>query len=457
MSTAGAFDPTPVEGAADLAAWMEQGSKPKAQWRIGTEHEKFGFRTSDHAPLPFNDVPGAPSVRAMLEGFQQFGWSLVTEDGIPIGANRDSASVSLEPGGQLELSGAALETLHETCGEVNSHLVEVRTIADEIGAGFMGLGFAPTWSLDEMPLVPKARYGLMRDYMMKVGRVGREMMFRTCTVQVNLDYSSEADMAKKLRVGLSLQPVATALFANSPFADGRPNGWQSLRAQVWSDTDPDRTGMLPCAFEDGFGFERYVDWAIDVPMYFVRRDDVFHSAQGATFRQFMDGKCAAFPGEKPTLGDWEDHLSTLFPEARVKRFIEMRGADAGLWGRICALPAFWVGLLYDSDALDAAWDLAKDWTDAERDALRLLAPKLGLGTPLRNGTLQDIARQAVDISTAGLARRNQRNLHGEDETLFLNELRDIADSGRTPAERLLELWRTKWGGDVSQAFTACAY
>lgn len=457
MSTAGAFDPTPVEGLSDLASWMEEGSKPKAQWRIGTEHEKFGFRVADQAPLPFDAEPGAPSVRAMMEGFQRFGWELVTEGGNPIGAKRDSASVSLEPGGQLELSGAALETLHQTCGEVDGHLKEVRTIANEIGAGFMGIGFAPTWSLDEMPLVPKARYGLMRDYMMKVGRVGREMMFRTCTVQVNLDYSSEVDMAKKLRVALSLQPVATALFANSPFSDGRPNGWQSLRAQVWSDTDPDRTGMLPCAFEDGFGFERYVDWAIDVPMYFVRRDDVFHSAQGATFRQFMDGKCAAFPGEKPTLGDWEDHLSTLFPEARVKRFIEMRGADAGPWGRICALPAFWVGLLYDSDALDAAWDLAKDWTNAERDALRLLAPKLGLGTPLRNGTLQEIARQAVDISTAGLARRNQCNLHGEDETLFLNELRDIADSGRTPAERLLELWRTQWGGDVSQAFKACAY
>jgi glutamate--cysteine ligase len=456
MSMAGAFDPTPVGSAADLAAWMESGSKPKADWRIGTEHEKFGFRLVDHAPLPFED-PRGPSVRAMLEGFQRFGWELVVEDGVPIGCRRGGASVSLEPGGQFELSGAPLETLHQTCGEVSGHLKEVKEVADEIGAGFLGLGFAPTWALADMPRVPKARYGLMRDYMMKVGRLGREMMFRTATVQVNLDFASEADMAMKLRVGLALQPLATAIFANSPFADGRANGWLSLRAQVWSDTDPDRTGMLAFAFEKGFGFEAYVDWSLDVPMYFVRREGRFLWAEGATFRQFMAGRCPAVPGERPTLGDWEDHLSTLFPEARLKRFIEMRGADSGPWSRICALPAFWVGLLYDADALGAAWDLVKDWSAEERETLRLAAPKLGLRTPIRGRSFQDLGKEVVEIASAGLARRRRRNGHDDDERLFLEDVRDIVASGRTPAETLLARLRDEWKGDIARVFTECAY
>jgi glutamate--cysteine ligase len=457
MSMAGAFDPTPVESAADLADWMEKGSKPAQSWRIGTEHEKFGFRLDDLAPLPFEDPKGGPSVRRMVEGFERFGWELVREEGVPIGARRNSASVSLEPGGQLELSGAALDDLHQTCGETSSHLKEVRELADEMGAGFLGVGFAPTWALADMPLVPKGRYGLMRDYMLTSGRLGREMMFRTCTVQVNLDYSSEADMAKKLRVGLALQPVATAIFANSPFADGKPNGWLSLRAHVWADTDPDRTGMLPFAFEPGFGFEQYVDWALDVPMYFIRRNDHFLSARRATFREFMDGRCPAVPGEKPTIGDWEDHLSTLFPEARLKRFIEMRGADGGPWSRICALPAFWVGLLYDSQALDAAADLIKGWTAEERETLRLVAPKLGLKTPHRGRPLQALAKEVVEIGAGGLSRRAKLNGHGEDETLFLDDVRDIVGSGKSPAEVLLELYREEWGGDLRRLFENFAY
>jgi glutamate--cysteine ligase len=456
MSTAGAFDPTPVESVADLAAWMEAGCRPRDAWRIGSEHEKFGFRLSDHAPLPFEDGAG-PSVRKMLEGFQRFGWELVVENGVPIGCRRDGASVSLEPGGQFELSGAVVETLHETCGEVNGHLREVREVADEIGAGFLGLGFAPTWALADMPQVPKARYGLMREYMAKVGRVGREMMFRTATVQVNLDFASEADMAKKMRVALALQPVATALFANSPFAESRPNGWLSLRAQVWADTDPDRTGMLPFAFDDGFSFESYVDWALDVPMYFVRRGETFRPAQGATFRDFMKGRAPAAPGERPSLGDWEDHLSTLFPEARLKRFIEMRGADSGPWDRICGAPAFWVGLLYDDAALEAAWELVKDWTAEEREMLRLVAPKLGLRTPIRGRSLRDIAAFAIEIAQTGLKARDRRNAHGEDERIFLDELKQIVASGRTPAETLLERYRGEWGGDITRVFEACAY
>ncbi|MGD2133151.1 MAG: glutamate--cysteine ligase [Maricaulaceae bacterium] len=457
MSTAGAFDPTPVESMADLAAWLEAGSKPAADWRIGTEHEKFGFNLKTHEPLPFENPNGGPSVRKMLEGFQRFGWAVVEEDGFPIGCKRDGASLSLEPGGQFELSGAPVETVHQTCAEASAHLNELREIAEELGAGFMGVGFAPTWSLEDMPRVPKARYGLMRAYMAKVGRLGREMMFRTATVQVNVDFSSEADMVKKLRVALALQPLVTALFANSPFSDGRLNGWQSLRAHIWTDTDPDRTGMLPFAFEDGFGFEAYVDWAVDVPMYFVRRNDQFIDAQGCTFRQFLDGRYPAAPGERPSLGDWEDHLSTLFPEARVKRFIETRGADSGPWARICALPAFWTGLLYDQSALDAAWDLIKPWTAPEREAMRLTAPMLGLNTPTPIGPMKDLAAQALEIASAGLKARDRRSAAGDDETLFLKSLREIVARGRTPAEELIALYKGEWGGAVEPAFEACAY
>jgi len=445
----------PIENKDQLITWLSDGCKPADKWKIGTEHEKFGFRLNDHGPLPYSC--DGPSVRKMLEGLQRFGWQPMIEEGDLIGLLRDGASITLEPGGQFELSGAPLQTIHETCSEVNNHLLEVKQVADEIGAGFMGLGFSPVWSLADTPMMPKPRYKIMRDYMPKVGRLGQQMMFRSCTVQVNLDFSSEADMVKKLRVGLALQPVATALFANSPFADNRPNGFLSYRGYVWGDTDPDRTGMLPFAFEDGMGFERYVDYALDVPMYFVKRDGIYLNATGKSFRDFLDGKLDILPGEKPTLGDWEDHLSTLFPEVRLKQFLEMRGADGGPWGKLCALSAFWTGIYYHQPSLDAAWDLVKDWGTHEREGLRRTAPTIGLRAPFRNTNLQEITKQVLELSRIGLSAREQLNGHGENESLFLDEMQQIAISGITPAERLLEKYHGEWGGDLDKIFAIAAY
>ncbi len=444
----------PIEHRHQLVEHLEKGCKPKSAWRIGTEHEKFGFRVTDLSPLPYE---GANGVHAMLKGMQRFGWTPVKEGETIIGLSKDGGAISLEPGGQFELSGAPLKTVHETCAEVNLHLEQVREVASEIGAGFLGLGFAPHWTLAEMPVMPKGRYNIMRAYMPKVGGYGLDMMFRTCTVQVNLDFADEADMAKKMRVALALQPVATALFANSPFREGCPNGFKSYRSQIWTDTDNARAGRMPVVFEDGFGFERYVDYALDVPMYFVYRDGKYIDTSGASFRDFLDGRLRALPGDKPTLSDWADHLTTIFPEARLKRFIEMRGADGGPWRRICALPAFWLGLIYDRGALDAAWDLVKDWTAAERQALRLAVPSMGLMTPFRGRTLREIARTVLEISGAGLRARAASDGFGDTEEHFIHPLRQIVDSGVCPADELLAKFRGPWAGDVKRVFAEHAY
>ena len=445
-----------IEGKAELVEWVAAGEKPKSDWMIGTEHEKFGFLKDGLRPVPYH---GESSVNALLEGLREkFGWEGIFEGENIIGLKRDGASVSLEPGGQFELSGAPLDHIHQTCNEVNSHLREVREIADPLGIGFLGLGFSPIWSLEETPMMPKGRYGIMKNYMPKVGRLGHQMMFRSCTVQVNLDFASEADMLKKMRVALALQPVGTALFANSPFAEGRTNGFLSYRGHVWSDTDPDRTGMLPFMFEDGAGYEAYVDYALDVPMYFARRGGVYVDCAGHSFRDFMAGKLEPIPGERPTIEDWEDHLSTIFPEVRLKRFLEMRGSDSGPWDSLCAMPAFWVGLLYDDVALDAAWDLVKDWTSAQREAMRRSAPALGLKAAAPCGNLlQDFAKEVLKIASGGLKRRARLGQSGDDETGFLHDLHEIADSGLTPAERLLELYHGEWNKDLTKVFEARAY
>ena len=445
-----------IENKSELVAWFEVGNKPKADWRIGTEHEKFGFIKEGLRPLPYE---GDASVRVMLEGLRDtFGWAPIEEGGHLIGLKRDGASVSLEPGGQFELSGAPLEHIHQTCNEVNEHLKEVREIAEPLGVAFLGLGASPLWSLAETPVMPKGRYKIMMDYMDKVGRLGRQMMFRTCTVQTNLDFSSEADMVKKFRVSLALQPLGTALFANSPFMEGRTNGYLSYRSQIWTDTDPDRTGMLPFVFDEGFGFERYVDYALDVPMYFVRRGGKYLDASGLSFRDFLKGELDILPGEKPAMDDFEDHLSTIFPEVRLKRFLEMRGSDSGPWSRLCAFSAFWVGILYDQGALDAAWDLVKEWTGPQREVMRQGARTLGLKTPTPDGrNFQALALDVLAIARYGLKQRGQLSTSGDNETGFLAELDAIADSGVTPAERLLERYHTGWGRDVRPVFEALAY
>lgn len=450
----------PIERAEQLAEYVASGEKPKDAWRIGTEHEKFGYRDSDLMPLPYDAPAGQPSVKAMLEGLRdRFGWTPVLEGEHIIGLERGGANVSLEPGGQLELSGAPLETIHQTCDEVNSHLAEVKTIADEMGAGFIGLGAAPIWSQDQMPMMPKGRYRLMTDYMGRVGTLGTQMMYRTCTVQVNLDFGSEADMVQKLRVALALQPVANALFANSPFLDGKPNGWKSWRAHIWQNLDAARTGLLPFAFEDGMGYERWVDYVLDVPMYFVYRDGKYIDALGQSFRDFLNGRLPALPGEVPTLSDWADHMTTVFPEARVKKFIEMRGADGGPWRRLCALPAFWVGLIYDQSSLDAAWDLVRGWDDDTREALRQEAGVHGLQARVGKIDMRELAREVVAISEAGLKARARSGNGGlvPDETHFLNTLKESIDTGKVPADELLDKYHGEWAGDLSRIYSEYSY
>ncbi|MCV2863921.1 glutamate--cysteine ligase [Defluviimonas sp. WL0075] len=447
----------PIERFEQLAEYMASGEKPKDDWRIGTEHEKFGYCRDTLKPLPYD---GPRSIRAMLEGLRdRFGWDPVLEQGNIIGLTKGGANVSLEPGGQLELSGAPLETIHQTCDEVNEHLREVHEIADRIGARFIGLGAAPEWTHEQMPMMPKGRYRLMTDYMGRVGTHGTQMMYRTCTVQVNLDYASEADMVQKMRVALSLQPVATALFANSPFFEGKPNGHKSWRSRIWRSLDDARTGMLPFFFEDGMGYQRYVDYVLDVPMYFVYRDGNYINALGQSFRDFLKGELPALPGEKPTLSDWADHMTTVFPEARVKKYIEMRGADGGPWRRLCALPALWVGLLYDQSAMDAAWDLCKHWNDETREALRVAASVEGLQAEAGGVKMHDLAREVVAIAEAGLKARSKPGAGGmvPDETHFLNALQESVETGRAPADELLEKYHGEWAGDLSRIYAEYSY
>lgn len=438
-----------------LVEYFEHGNKPRDAWRIGTEHEKFVYDLAGHRPLAYE---GAPGIEALLEGLRRFGWEPVFEgDNLIALRMADGCSITLEPGGQFELSGAPVENIHQTCHEVNEHLREVKEVCGEMGAGMIGLGFHPKARREEIPWMPKGRYKIMRRYMPTRGNLGLDMMTRTCTVQVNLDFASEADMVKKFRVALALQPIATALFANSPFTEGKPNGFLSYRSQIWTDTDPDRSGMLPFVFDEGFGFERWVDYLLDVPMYFVYRDGDYIDVAGKSFRDFMAGKLEGFEGQAPGISDWVDHMTTAFPEVRLKRFLEMRGADGGPWRRLCALPALWVGLLYDDAALDAAWNLCRDWSMDEREMLRNEAPRRALKTPFRNGTMQDLAIDVLAIAKDGLKARAAQDSFGDDEAHFLNALHEIAESGVTPAEELLDAYENRWNGNIEPLFDEYAY
>jgi len=440
----------PINSRDDLVAHIAVGAKPRSDWRIGTEHEKFVYSLKDYKPLAYDTRPG---IRQLLEGMARFGWTPILEGRNIIGLSHNRAALSLEPGGQFELSGAPMTHVHETCEELNTHRHQVREVCAEIGAGCLGVGFAPTWTLAETPVMPKGRYAIMRNYMPKVGGYGLEMMFRTCTVQGNFDFGSEADMVKKFRVALALQPVATALFANSPFREGRSNGFLSYRSHIWTDVDNARAGMLPFVFEDGFGFERYVDYALDVPMYFVYRDGRYIDVAGKSFRDFLAGKIPELSGITPMMSDWADHLTTIFPEVRLKSYLEVRGADGGTWRRICGLPALWAGLFYDQTALDAAWDLVKDWTQEEREAMRASVPVLAFKTPFRDTNVLELARRMLTISTAGLETR-AKALGIKSEKGFLEPLQEIVDRGQTRAEELLALYRGEWKGDLCRLFDA---
>jgi glutamate--cysteine ligase len=452
-----AADATPLETRDQLVEALASGCKPESAWRVGTEHEKFGFYLSDNSPVPYEGPRGIQRLLEAMAGM--LGWQPIMDGGRIIGLSDPVGlgAISLEPGGQLELSGAPLETIHQTCREVNGHLAQVRECATPLGIRFLGAGFSPKWSLAETPRMPKSRYDIMTNYMPKVGGLGLDMMYRSCTIQANLDFGSEADMVKKVRVGLALQPLVTALFAFSPFADGGLNGFQSYRSHVWLDTDGDRTGMLPFAFEDGFGFERYVDWALDVPLYFLKRGDTYHDVAGESFRDLMEGKLKSLPGEMATTSDWDNHLTTLFPEVRVKKFIEMRGADGGPGRRICALPALWVGLLYDAQVLDQAWELVKDWSVEERHRMRTEVPRLALETPVRNRTLGSIAEDVLALAQEGLRRRNRLNTEDLDETIYLTQLHEVVASGRSQAAVLLDKYKQDWNGDIDRFFHEYAY
>jgi len=442
---------TPIETRDALVAWFAEGCKPKADYRIGTEHEKFAFTVEGHRPVPYE---GRRSIRALLEGMQLLlGWEPIMENGNIIGLFdvTGGGAISLEPGGQFELSGAPVETVHQTCTELMAHLAQLREIARPLGIGFLGIGMTPDWSRADMPMMPKGRYRIMTAYMPKVGTLGLDMMYRTCTVQTNLDFSSEADMVKKLRVSLALQPVATALFANSPFTEGKPNGLVSFRSEIWRHTDPNRSGMLPWVFE------RYVDYALDVPMYFVKRGERYIDVAGQSFRDLLAGKLPGLPGERATLSDWANHVSTIFPEVRLKRYLEMRGADGGPWRRLPAFAAFWVGLLYDEAALDAAWDLVKDWSADERQTLRDEVPKLGFKAHIRQWSVLNLAKETLKLAEQGLARRRKHDRAGHDETGYLRPIQEFVARGITPAEALLEKFHGPWKGSVDQIYKEYAY
>lgn len=441
---------TPIENRAQLVNYFAEGFKPKAEWRIGTEHEKFPFLKNSLKPVPYD---GKSSIKALLEGLTRFGWEPVYEGDniIALSDPKSLANISLEPGGQFELSGAPLKTVSETCVEISEHLRQVKIVGDELGIGFLGLGASPVWTRAETPVMPKGRYQIMAPYMDKVGTMGRDMMFRTCTVQVNLDFASEADMVQKLRVSVALQPLATALFANSPFLEGKPNGYLSYRSHVWTDTDNARAGMLPFVFDKGFGFERYVDYALDVPMYFILRNGKFLNTAGESFRNYLAGRLPQLPGEIPTMKDWADHLTTIFPEVRLKKYLEMRGSDSGLANKLCAQPAFWAGLLYDQSALDAAFDLVKNSTAEQRQTLRNDVPKLGLNAEFMGRKLQDLAKEVLAIAHKGLKAR------GAGEEAFLDVLDHEAETGKTAADELLARYLSDWKGDINKVFEASAY
>jgi glutamate--cysteine ligase len=450
-------DATLIGARSELVDWVASGEKPRESWRLGTEHEKVPFYTADASPVPYD---GANGIRALLEGLRaRTGWAPIIEDGNPIGLLDEvgGGAISLEPGGQFELSGAPVETLHETVRETAQHLHDAKAVAEKLGIGFLTLGMSPLWTRTETPVMPKARYRIMTNYMPKVGKLGLDMMYRTSTVQVNMDYESEADMVKKLRVSLALQPIATAIFANSPFTDGKPNGFLSMRSEIWRDTDRDRTGMMDFAFDDGFGYEAYVDWALGVPLYFIKRGSIYHDVAGASFKDLMAGKLAQFPGERATQSDWANHVSTIFPEVRLKRYLEMRGADVGGPEHIAALSAFWTGILYDKTALDEAWNLVSEWSAADRNAMRADVPKLALNATIGGRPLRDVARHALALSRAGLKRRAFLDEKGRDEAHHLDYAQHVVDSGKTPAERLLEKYHGAWRGSVLPAFNECVF
>jgi glutamate--cysteine ligase len=449
-------DLTPIESRDELVGWLAAGEKPDSAFRLGTEHEKFPFYLNDLSPVPYDGRGTQGGILALLQGMQQLtGWEPIEDAGKLIGLfdPNGGGAISLEPGGQFELSGAPLDSIHETASELDLHLQQVKSVAAQNGIGFLGLGMSPKWTLAQTPVMPKSRYKIMTAYMPKVGTRGLDMMYRTCTVQVNLDFGSEADMVRKLRVCIALQPVATALFANSPFTEGKPNQRLSERSEIWRDTDKARSGMLPFVFDEGMGYERYVDYALQVPMYFVKRGDIYHDVAGADFRALLEGRLPQLPGERATISDWANHLSTIFPEVRLKRFLEMRGGDVGSRDHILAFSALFTGLVYDRTSLDAAFDLVKGWSAGERQQLRDDVPAQGLKARIKSHQLRDIAGEVLNISRKGLERRARMNGAGQDESAYLALLEERISRGETAADQWLARFNSAWNKSVDPIFS----
>ncbi|MGB0310570.1 MAG: glutamate--cysteine ligase [Candidatus Puniceispirillaceae bacterium] len=446
----------PVTDRAQLVEWFARKGKPKSAWRIGTEHEKFLFHKGSFKPVAYEGAQGVGQLLSLLE--QQFDMQPIIEKGHIIGLkSADGGSVTLEPGGQLELSGAPLVSLHGTCAETRAHLRQMREVTSPLDICMLGVGFQPLWGRGDISWMPKGRYKIMREYMPKRGNLGLDMMLRSCTVQVNLDYADERDMVRKFRTSLALQPIATALFANSPFKDGVPSGLKSTRAQAWTDTDPDRCGVPAFVFEPDFGYARWVDYILDVPMYFLHRGDDYIDVSGLSFRDFMAGKLPGFEGQYPTMEDFEDHMTTAFPEVRLKGYLEMRGADGGSWGNICALPALWVGLLYDDAALDAAEKLVRDFTAGDVETARMAVATDGLQAKMAGRSVHELASETLKIAEAGLKSRAMLDDKGQDETKFLAPLQEIVASGKTHADIMLEKYHAEWDRDISHVFKEYHY
>ncbi len=445
---------TPINHKNQLIDMLASGCKPKSEWKIGTEHEKFVYYKDDFSPVPYHGNKGRAGIVDILKEFEVKGWNPIYENEHLIGlSDATGANISLEPAGQLELSGAPLSTVHETCRETGNHLRTVNEISKKLNVGFLGLGYQPATAIDDLPWMPKPRYDIMKNYMPKVGTLGLHMMKSTCTVQVNLDFDNEQTMVQMFRIALALQPMATALWANSPFLLGKPSGYLSYRARIWQDTDPDRSGMLPFVFEQGFGFERYVDYLLDVPMYFIKRNNQYIDATGDTFRSFLAGTHNKLKQYEATTKDFDDHMTTAFPDVRLKTYLEMRGSDGSNWSRICALPAFWVGLLYDDQSRDAAYDMIKDWSMDELRILKDGVAKFALKTPFRGRALQELALQFLKLAHNGLARRgNVGAASGLDETTHLKPLILTAESGVSPAESLLYAYEHFWDRDILRIY-----
>ncbi|MDX8382005.1 MAG: glutamate--cysteine ligase [Ghiorsea sp.] len=442
----------------ELADYFRSGCKPKSDWKIGTEHEKIGYCKNSLRPIPYF---GEKSIQHLLERLADWNydeqWLAVLENGNPIALKHGLASITLEPGGQLELSGAPLATIHETHDEVGRHFDLLRHLTTELEMGFLAVGFQPKWKRSDIPWMPKSRYNVMREYMTKVGTKGHDMMLRTATTQANLDFESEADMVKKMRVAYCLQPMVTALFAASPFKDGKPSGLLSTRADCWLDTDPNRTGIPGCVFKDDFSFESWTEWVLDVPMYFVLRDGDYVDCTGESFRDFLEGKLPSLPGQHPTYADWELHVSTTFPEVRLKQFIEVRGADSGGWDWISALPALWKGLLYDEATLNKAWDMVKDWQHGDVVELMKNVPKTALKTSFLDKNVHHFAEIVLNLAKEGLDNINVCDKNGRCEAQYLTPLFEVVSSGETQSDKWLKLYHGVWNENIDCLFKEASH